>query len=91
MELLPQGARYFVHEPAAPPSGSALLESAVPESPYTNAYYGRNRIDREINPARMPTGDIDLENLDYCAEDHYPNAQNPLAPWIRQTKQEASD
>jgi hypothetical protein len=39
----------------------------------------------------MPSGDIKLQNLNYCAKNHCPNGQNPLAPWVRQTKQDADN
>ena len=71
-----------------PRSGSALLKG---ECPHKNAEYGRNCVNREIDPARMPSRDIKLHNVNHCAKDHRPNAQNPLAPCIRQTKQEAGD
>jgi hypothetical protein len=47
-------------------SGSALLESADCQCPHKNADYGRDRIHREINPARMPSGDIKLQTLNHC-------------------------
>lgn len=67
------------------------MKCAASECPHKNAEYGRKRVNREIDPTRMPSGDVKLQNFDYCAEAHRPNAQNPLAPCIRQTKQDAGD
>jgi hypothetical protein len=70
---------------------SALLESAISVCAHKNADYSRNRINREIDPTGLPSGDIELQNLNYCAKDHRPNAQNPLATRVRQTEQDARD
>ncbi len=67
------------------------FKSAISECPHKNADYGRHHINREIDPARMPSGDIKLHNLNYPAKSYRPNAQNPRAPCIRQTKQNSDN
>jgi hypothetical protein len=65
------------------------LENAASECPDKNAEYGRKRVNREIDPARVPSRDIELQNLNHRAKGQRPDAQNPLTPCIRQTKQGA--
>jgi hypothetical protein len=67
------------------------LENAASECPDKNAEYGRKRVNREIDPARVPSRDIELQNLNHRAKGQRPDAPNPLTPCIRQTKQGAGD
>jgi hypothetical protein len=53
--------------------------------------HSSDRIHHKIDPARMPSGDIQLQNFDHRAEDYQPSAQNPLAPRVGQAKQNAED
>jgi hypothetical protein len=72
-------------------SASAFSESSASEGPHKNADQSRHRVHYEIDPARMPSRHIKLENLNYRAKDHSPNAQNPLASLVGQAKQNADD